>query len=461
MNPPHPPLRAELRDTLKLAWPIVLSQVGQMTMGLVDTVIAGHIGTEPLAGLGLASNFYWTLTSICLGCLLALDTYFAQSVGARDEVALRRYFNQSLWLCGLVTAVAMIGIVAGQGLYVSATASPTTREVFLTYTAVAVWSLPAVLFFFVLQRYWQARHRVLPFAVIIVAANVLNLGASLALGLGWWGCPRLEVEGLALATVISRYAMLLAAVMFTWREIKPASLRLPSPDWSVQWRFLKLGFPAGGHTALEVGAFALAAFFVSALGPVPLATYHVCLMLSAFTFMFPLGLSSAAAVRVGIFIGAGQPARARLAGWLCIGLSVVVMSGFAWVYLAVPRTLLGWFTRDPAVIEAGLKILLWVALFQIADGIQVSTTGALRGLGNTRAALIANLIGHYPIGLALGLTLCFAFEFGVVGMWVGLAAGLISVATILLVTWRRMTRDVNRLKPIAQTSGVEIRETLR
>jgi len=177
----------------------------------------------------------------------------------------------------------------------------------------------------------------------------------------------------------------------------------------------------------------------------------VSLMMAPFTFMFPLGSYYAAAVRVGTFVGAGQPDHARVAGWLCIGVSVTVMSCFALGYLCFPRALLGFFTQDPAVIHIGTKILILVAIFQIADGTQVSTTGALRGLGNTRAAMIANLIGHYPIGLALGLVLCFGFSLGVVGLWTGLAAGLISVGTLLLRAWRNATRDLSLLQPLVQS----------
>jgi MATE family multidrug resistance protein len=144
---------------------------------------------------------------------------------------------------------------------------------------------------------------------------------------------------------------------------------------------------------------------------------------------------------VGNFIGAGQPERAKLAGWLCIGISVGLMTGFALVYLVIPRTLLGWFTTDAAVIDLGARILMLVALFQIADGIQVSTTGALRGLGNTRDPMLANLVGHYPIGLLLGISLCFGMKLGVIGLWSGLAAGLISVAVILLRIWTLATRS--------------------
>lgn len=154
-----------------------------------------------------------------------------------------------------------------------------------------------------------------------------------------------------------------------------------------------------------------------------------------------------------MFIGAGQPRRALVAGWMCIGLSVLVMSAFAAGYLLIPRYLLGWFTTDPKVIELGAKILILVALFQIADGTQVSATGALRGLGNTRMAMIANLIGHYPVGLALGLVLCFGFDFGVVGLWTGLAAGLVVVAAILLRAWARATQQISSIKPVQQQQG--------
>jgi MATE family multidrug resistance protein len=179
-------------------------------------------------------------------------------------------------------------------------------------------------------------------------------------------------------------------------------------------------------------------------------------MMAAFTFMFPLGFSSAAAVRVGTFIGRHQPERARTAGWLCIGVSVTVMSCFALGYLGFPRQLLRLFTQDSAVVEIGANILMIVALFQIADGIQVCTTGALRGLGNTRSAMFANLVGHYPIGLALGLTLCFLFRFGVVGIWAGLAAGLISAATILIRAWQASTSDLSKLTALVRADATPV-----
>lgn len=446
----RPSLGSELRDTLKLAGPIVLAQVGHMSMGIVDTLVAGRISTQALAGLGLAANFFWTFTHVGIATMFALDAYFSQSVGARNHAALARYFSQAFWLCGITMAVAFAVIAAGAIVYLNVAPASSTNEAFRVYIFNVVWCIPSLFVFFLLQRYWQAQHRVLAFMVMILGGNVLNLLACLAFGLGWWGFPRLEVQGLAWATVISRYVTLLAAIGYTWWRLRPPGLKFPTVDKVLQREFFRLGLPAAGHAALEVGTFAIVTFIIGFMGPVPLAAHHLCLMMAAFTFMFSVGLSSAAAVRVGTFVGGGQPGRARLAGWLCIGLSVGIMAVFAIGYLAVPRVLLGWFSQDAAVIGIGVKLLLLAALFQIADGLQVTITGALRGLGNTRVALVANLIGHYPIGLVFGLLLAFPLGMHAVGLWAGLATGLATVAAILLVMWWKMTRDLTQIRPLEE-----------
>jgi MATE family multidrug resistance protein len=195
---PYVSFRAELGDTLKLAGPIVLNQVGHLSMGLVDTLVAGGISTTALAALGLAANFFWTFTSVCAGCLLALDTYFSQAVGAHDETSLRRYLGQSFWTCAMITIATGICVVVGSEAYGWFAPPSGMRDGFGIYTRNVVWCTPSIFFFFVVQRYWQARHRVLPFTIIVVSANVLNLLACLALGLGYWGFPRLGIQGLAL-----------------------------------------------------------------------------------------------------------------------------------------------------------------------------------------------------------------------------------------------------------------------
>jgi MATE family multidrug resistance protein len=313
------------------------------------------ISTTTLAGLGWPSIVFWTFTAVCQGSLLALDTYFAQAVGARDDKALGRYLGQSFWACGFCDAASGALIALAAGCYLAYAPASAMREAFGLYIGNVFWCLPTLFVFFLLQRYWQARHRVKPFTVIILLANVLNLVACCALGLGKWGFPNFGVRGIAWATVISRYAMVVAALVFTWYQLRPRKLRLPAYDGAVQGQLFRLGLPAAGHTALEIGAFTVATFVVGSLGSVPLAAHHVCLMMAAFTFMFPLGFSSAAAVRVGYFVGAGDPERAVAAGWLAIGVAVSCMAVFALMYVAIPGVLLKVFTRDAAVVEVRIK----------------------------------------------------------------------------------------------------------
>src|SRR5688572_17840541 len=201
-----------------------------MSMGIVDTLVAGRIGTAALAGIGLAGNFFWTFTHVCLACMFALDAFFSQSIGARNDRALARYFSQAFWLCAVLMVAAWVVILGVAGLYSKFAPPSAVKDAFNACIYNVHWCIPSLFGFFLLQRYWQARHRVLAFMLMIVGANVLNLLACFALGLGWWGFPRLEVQGLAWATVISRYALLVAGIIYTWWLLKPASLKLPAMD---------------------------------------------------------------------------------------------------------------------------------------------------------------------------------------------------------------------------------------
>jgi MATE family multidrug resistance protein len=178
------------------------------------------------------------------------------------------------------------------------------------------------------------------------------------------------------------------------------------------------------------------------LTPVALATHQIALNYAAMTYMVPLGVSAAAAVSVGHAVGAGDLERARRAGWMALGLGTGFMLLAAVVFLVAPRPLIALYTTDPAVMAVGPSLLWVAAAFQIFDGIQTVSTGALRGLGETRVPMIANLVGYWVLGLPLGLILCFALRWGIYGLWIGLTVALIVIASSLLLRWRR---DSNRL----------------
>jgi MATE family multidrug resistance protein len=245
-------------------------------------------------------------------------------------------------------------------------------------------------------------------------------------------------------------AVLLAVILYRERSIVPAQLRrlhrsTPTDSSSPRWfadlrpmrRLLALGLPAASQVTLEVGVFAAATALAGRLAPAALAAHQIAVNFAALTFMVPLGVASAGAVRVGHAVGREDYDGAARSGWTAILFGVAFMSCAAAVFLLVPRLLIGAFTADPAVISIGASLLFVGAIFQLFDGIQGVSTGVLRGVGDTRTPMIWNLAGHWFIGLPLGYTLCFVVGLGVIGLWWGLSTGLIICAIALLAAWSR------------------------
>jgi MATE family multidrug resistance protein len=228
---------------------------------------------------------------------------------------------------------------------------------------------------------------------------------------------------------------------FAWRYERkrghPLFGRWARPSLLKIRQLVRLGAPAAGQILLEVGAWNLGTFSAGWLSPVQLATHQIALNYAALTYMVPLGISAAAAVSVGRAVGAGDPARARRAGWLALALGTGFMLTAAVVFLVAPRPLIELYTRDPRVMAVGPSLLWIAAAFQIFDGIQTVSTGALRGLGETRAPMVANFVGYWILGLPLGFFLCFVLRWGIYGLWIGLTLALVVIAITLILRWRR------------------------
>jgi MATE family multidrug resistance protein len=212
-------------------------------------------------------------------------------------------------------------------------------------------------------------------------------------------------------------------------------------------RLLRLGLPAATQVTLEVGVFATATVLAGGLPTAALAAHQIALNIAAFAFMVPLGVASAAAVRVGQAVGRRDREGAAQAGWTALLIGAGFMSCSATVLLLLPRQLIGAFTFDARVVEVGVSLLTVAALFQLFDGVQTVATGALRGLGDTRTPMIWNLFAHWFVGLPLGYALCFMLGLGVVGLWWGLTSGLVICAVGLLTTWARRTSPASALLP--------------
>jgi MATE family multidrug resistance protein len=285
----------------------------------------------------------------------------------------------------------------------------------------------------------------------LVSANIVNAVVNYLLIYGHAGFPRMGVSGAAAATVFSRLymaAFLFCAIIVAERRNTSGLFDVPlAIDWRRSWRLLQLGGPASMQAVLEYGVFAAATALAGRFAPAQVAAHQIALNIAAVSFMIPFGLSSAAAVRVGHAIGAREITAAARSGWTAILIGVTFMSCAALAFVTVGKYLIGAFTTDQSVLDVGVRLLLVAALFQLFDGLQGVTTGVLRGVGDTHTAMRWNLIGHWVVGLPLGYFLAFNRNWGVVGLWVGLSAGLITVGAVLIAVW---TRDIHRLR-VSQT----------
>lgn len=431
-------LRGEVLPTLKLAGPVVAGQVGVMVMSVVDTAMVRPLGAQAVGSVGVGSAAYSVAFVFGMGVLFGLDRVVSVAWGAGDKVRCRDAMVQGLWLAGALSVplTALLWLLGADMSMLGVDAALVSEA--SSYVRILAWSVAPTLLFTALRQSLQATNDVAAANIILVAANLVNALANYVFIHGGFGVPAMGVTGAGWATFTSRSLMLAALAWWAWRRgIAPETKARLLPNKALLADLLKVGVPAGLQLLAEVGIFALSTVLAGGMGATQAAAHHIVLQVASVTFMVPLGISAAGAVRVGQALGANDPAGARRAGWTAVAIGVGFMCLSALILLVAWRPLLSPFASDESVLALARRLLLLAALFQIFDGAQVSLSGVLRGAGDTTSPLVANLVGHWAIGLPVALGMCFGLEVGVRGLWMGLAAGLSFVAVSLLVVWSR------------------------
>lgn len=429
---------------LRLAVPVILAELGWITMGIVDTVMVRSLGPAAIGAVGTGSTIFMTLMVLGMGTLLALDTFVSQNFGAGRIGECHRWLFAGLQLGAALSVALVLLTLAVVGLLPHAGLHPQVIVLLNPYLARLLWSAPALLAYAVFRRYLQAMNMVRPVTIALLSANVINAVANWIFVYGHLGLPALGVAGSAYATLVARLymALFLLIVILVNERARPSGLHdVPFVlEKDRIWRLVRLGLPAAVQITLEVGVFAAAAALAARITPLALAANQVVLNIASFFFMVPYGLGSAAAVRVGQAVGRGDPRGVRLAGWVALSLSLVYALGLSALFVLAPRMFLKIFTSDPTLLRVGASVLFICAVFQPFDGFQTVATGALRGLGETRVPMLMNLAGHWAVGLPLGYALCFHRNWGIEGLWTGLALGVILIGAILIAVWHQRSR---------------------
>ena len=439
-------LRAEMRPTLRLALPLVLAEIGWMTMGIVDTVMVGHLpdSANAIGAVSISSGIFNVVAFFGGGVLIGLDTLVAQAFGAGKREDCHRSLINGIYLSLVMTPLLMAPVWFFGPLLQALHIDPVVSRLAVPYMkALAIGLFPLMLYFAV-RRCIQAMNMVRPVAFVLVTANLINLLFNWILIYGKWGAPAMGVVGSGWSTALARLYMALVLVGYLlWYDRRHRTELLKTPvnvDFRRIRRLIILGLPAATQITLEISVFALTAALIGRLGAVPLAAHQIALNTVAFTYMVPLGISSAAAVRVGQAIGRRDPSAAADAGDTAIFIGAAFMTLCSGALLIFPRLIARMYTPDESVIHMTIVLLAAGAAFQLFDGLQTVATGALRGAGDTRTAMLCHFTAYWVIGLPLGAWLCFRRGWGAFGLWSGLSLALILIGIVLLLAWRRTVR---------------------
>jgi len=420
----------ELSAQIRLAIPLAAQQLGFQLMGMVDAAMLGRYDDTSLAAAGVGNNLLLAITSVGLGIVMGLDTVLPQAIGAGRAGDARRSLGAGMRLAiliGLGCTLAALTTPAILDLAGVPADVATDARVYIDLRAVGI--VPFLLSI-ALRSYLAAHNITRPLLAAMIAGNIANALLDLLLIYGAGPIPALGIIGAALATVSVQIAIV--AIYFAGVRAIEGPTPRPASTRADLKEILRYGLPIGGHLVAEIGIFGLVTVLAAHLGKVPAAGHAIALNLASVTFSIALGIGAATSVRVGHAIGAGDRALARRRGVMSLQIGLAVMACFATLFVVASGVLVRLFTDQAPVIAATVPLLQIAALFQLSDGTQAIAAGALRGIGDTRATFIGNVIGHYGIGLAISLALGFGAALGAPGLWWGLSAGLTATAIYLV-----------------------------
>jgi MATE family multidrug resistance protein len=444
---PNPTFLQDSRALMRLAAPIILSQIAQVLMGLVDTVMSGQAGANELAVVGLGVALWIPIFISLMNVVQAVSPLIAHHFGAGDLDAVARDAREGIWLAAVLSVVPLVALPWTPRLLTLAGIAPALAE----RTGVFLWGIglgmPAALVYRALAFYSASINHPRPIMVLAFAGLASNAALNWVLIYGHFGLPAMGGAGCGWATGIGMWVALLLLVAWTARATIYRSTYVwrdwTLPHWPAQKRLLRIGLPMGGAGLAEVAAFCSVAVLVGRFGAAQIGANQIALNFSSLVFMVPMGLSSALAIRVGHALGARDPRGARRIAWSGIALALVLAGVTIGPTVGLRHAVAAVYTADETVRLIAANLLLFAACWQFFDATQVCAMGALRGYKVTLLPMVLMGVAFWAFGIPVGTWLAYR-GFGthgpleVYGFWVGLVVGLVVVSLALVAALRKI-----------------------
>lgn len=444
---PAAPWSLHLRETLRLGLPLIAAQLAQTALNVTNTLILGRLGPEELAASVLGWQLFFVLWMFGSGFGFAVMPLAANALGSGDPRGGRRFLRMGLWVSFAYALAMLVPLWRAEAVFLALGQDPKISALAADYVATLKWSLFPQLAIITLRSFLGASSRPGIVVLALTGGVAINAGLGTLFVFGGAGIPAMGMRGAGAATFLATCCVALFLIAYVARRRglreQEVFVRFLKPDLPAMSEVIRLGWPIGATVVAEVALFTATSFMAGLIGPMELAAHGIALQLSGLAFMIPLGLSTAATIRVGQAWGAGALGDVRRAAAAALGLGLVVACLSALVFLTLPQPLIGFYLdldaeSSAAVIPLATAFLMVAGIFQIADSVQALSSGALRGLKEARVPMLIALTSYWAIGLPAGYGLAFAAGWGGVGVWWGLALGLSAAA--LLMTGRLAMR---------------------
>ncbi len=439
----------ECRALIGLALPVIGTQLANIGLSVTDVIMAGHIGVKDLAAVAVGNSLAYPVVYTFMGVLVAIGPIVAQLYGGGRIGEIGEKVRQGFWVAALLSLIGILTIFNIQPIMVWVNVEPELIPLTARYIKALSWGLPFFMAYFVLRFFNEGLGLNRPAFLVSCLAVPFNILCNYTLMYGHFGFPKMGAVGSGHATAAVWVLMFSSLALWTFlrREYQTYNLRgISLPKWEVLKEIFSVGLPSGVSIGMEISMFAIIALLISSLGSQMVAAHQIALNIASIAYMAALGLSIALSTRVGHAAGRGSLNDVKKSGIVGISVAGLTSLAMAIIIYCFPYFLAGLYTREHDVRQLAAQLLFFAALFQLSDGLQVSSMGALRGLKDTRAPMFLNIFAYWVIGLPLGWYLGMYRNMGAKGFWVGLIAGLTAGAVFHSIRFFALTRSRDLLK---------------